>query len=137
MDFRTVERVMVPYRTAMAKAAAWGAASAAELPFPPEIIKEAIRAWAEDLSQKGQLDEKAIGVLSLCYRSLARFLEEDEAEFAVPAFRKYRHMSAEEIQNDPESAEDIPRLEEISERMIEDAQALEDEFLAFIEEMNA
>ncbi len=123
---------MTLYRSAMAKAAAWTAASVAELPFPAEIIKEAIRSWAEDLRAKGELDENAVAVLSLCYRTLARFLEEEEADWAVPAFRKYRNLAADEIIADPESKDDLPRLEAISEKIIADAKVLEDEFRAFI-----
>jgi hypothetical protein len=136
MDEQTVELVMVRYRTAMAKAAAWGAAPSAELPFPPETIKEAVVAWAEDLNRKGELDEEAVNVLALCYRSLARFLSGEEAEFAVPAFRKYRHLTAEQIKEDPAAPQDLPRLEGISEQMIADARKLEAEFLAFLRELN-
>ncbi len=136
MDEHTIELVMVRYRTAMAKAAAWGAAPASELPFPVETIKEAIQAWAEDLNRKGELNTEAVNVLSLAYRSLARFFPEEEAEFAVPAFRKYRHMTAEQIKEDPAAQEDLPRLERISERMIAAARELEREFLAFLKEVN-
>ena len=136
MDMVVVERVMTRYRTAMAKAAAWGAAPASELPFPPETVREAITSWAEDLNRKGELDTEAVNVLSLAYRSLARFLPAEEAEFAVPAFRKYRHLSAEEIEQDPAAKDDLPRLEVISDRMIAEARALEGEFLAFLSQLN-
>lgn len=136
MDMQAVERVMIPYRTAMAKAAAWTAAPASELPFRPETIKEAVKSWAEDLNGKGELDVKAVEVLALCYRSLARFLPQEEAEWAVPAFRKYRHMHGDQIKEDPAAAEELPKLEAISERIIAEATALEKEFLDFLRVLN-
>jgi len=136
MEFDTVEKVMNLYRTAMAKAAAWTAAPESELPFPPETIKEAIKAWAEDLHQRDELDTEAVEVLSLAYRSLARFLSEEDAAFALPAFRKFRYTPVEQLLDDPVALEERPRLEAISERIVIEAHSLEEEFFVFLNELN-
>ncbi len=130
------QRVIFPYWEILGGYASEGAKPLSVLPYPPDAIKQGLKAIAVGFRRQGILDDKSRSTLSLLYRAIATFVSDEEVELARWA-RAFREVSHTGMPMDAALAERLLAASRLLRRIDREEVALQAEFEEYLRELDS